>query len=234
MTPLTRFPRGVDLIDGLNSLVDRLNSVTPRSSATIRVSSVPGGSTLDVVKATSAGTNAVSVVVVKVTSNETGGGIYSGRILTDNSTADGSDELTMPEGMTVPDADDALVLNLDEDGEGRHSLLLNSYAVGLVVGSTSEATPRTIVAIPRGTARTATPDTVGAASEGSEAAESTTWARGTDDAPVDVWVTSRVGYFDAGDETLYAYLRKLSFAADGRLVGVSGETRVSVDVLEDC
>jgi hypothetical protein len=237
MTPISRFPQGVDLIDGLNQLVDRLNSVTPRSSATVRVSTTPGGSTFDTIKQTvvsSVSGDVKDAVVVKVIAAESGGGIYSGRILTGDSTADGGDELTMPEGMTVPDADNALVLNLDENGESRHGLVLNSYAVGLVVGSTTEGTPRTIVAIPRGQARTATPDTVGAASEGNEAADTATWAREADDAPVDVYVCSRVGYFDAGNETLYAYIRKLSFDASGRLVAVSAETRVSVDVPEAC
>ena len=41
-------------------------------------------------------------------------------------------------------------------------------------------------------------------------------------------------YYDAGDETWYAYFRDLTFTRDGRCVPASVETRVSIDVPEAC
>lgn len=81
-------------------------------------------------------------------------------------------------------------------------------------------------------AKRTSPTTVGNNAEGSESAESTTWSRGT--TPVDVWVLSRIGYFHAGDEKLYAYFRKLSYDGLGALYAVSAETRVEIDAPDDC
>jgi hypothetical protein len=83
--------------------------------------------------------------------------------------------------------------------------------------------------------------TIGSNSEGSESADSTsfdfTTGSGTSTATLEVWVTSRVGYFDAGDQTLYGYARKLTFNCDGGnlvLEQVSGETRYTIDVPTIC
>lgn len=76
-------------------------------------------------------------------------------------------------------------------------------------------------------------DTVGAASEGSEAAEGTTHTVSSGGA-VELWAQSRSGYFHAGDEKLYAYMRKLTFDSKGHLVSISAETRVEVDAPVDC
>lgn len=83
----------------------------------------------------------------------------------------------------------------------------------------------------------ASPATVGTNTEGVEAANATTWSKssppgGTDG--LDLWMISRVGYFHAGNRTLYAYARKLTFDSAGALRTVSDETRVTVDVPETC
>lgn len=51
-----------------------------------------------------------------------------------------------------------------------------------------------------------------------------------------VKLTVQVGtaYYDAGDETLYAYMQDLQFDANGHLVSISEETRVEIDIPEDC
>lgn len=77
------------------------------------------------------------------------------------------------------------------------------------------------------------PDTLGAASEGSETADSGTWTR-DGSTPLEFYVQSRSGYFESGNETLYQYLRKVTIDACGKIVSVGAETRVTVDVPEDC
>ena len=77
----------------------------------------------------------------------------------------------------------------------------------------------------------ATPAVVGAASEGTEAAETTIWdvtnqPSGKDG--LELWVQSRAGYFDAGNKKLYAYLRKVTLDSEGRVVLVSAETQVEI------
>ncbi len=75
--------------------------------------------------------------------------------------------------------------------------------------------------------------TLGAGSEGSETAASDTWtacgSTGLDD-----WRVTRVVYNDAGDEKLYAMMRKYTYDKTGKLYLVSAETRVTVDIPEDC
>ena len=71
--------------------------------------------------------------------------------------------------------------------------------------------------------------TLGDGTEGSATAGSTTWTADGTKGLVE-WYVSRVAYFDtATTPVLYAFLRKRTVAADGRLVSVSGETRVVVD-----
>lgn len=74
-------------------------------------------------------------VLVKVTGNATGGAQNVGRILTGSSTADGVGNLTMPEGMTVPAADNALILDLNGNGTAVWGLSANTFHIGLVVGT---------------------------------------------------------------------------------------------------
>lgn len=74
--------------------------------------------------------------------------------------------------------------------------------------------------------------TLGDATEGSEAENSSSWAIGS--GPVNVWMTSRVSYYEAGTETLWGYRRKFSYDSCGKLIAVSGETRYEVDVPTEC
>lgn len=179
-----------------------------------------------------------NTVLIKITGNASGGGQYNGRILSGTSTADGSGNLAMPEGLTVPAADNAIVLNEDEDGQATHWLKTDTFAVGETRGTYSD---KTIVVIPRGVPRIASPQTVGSSSEGSTTADTATWTRtattsGTNygDIPLTLWVVGRVVYDHAGDEKLYAMVRSLTFTADGKLNAVSGETQVEIDAPEDC
>ena len=47
-------------------------------------------------------------------------------------------------------------------------------------------------------------------------------------------VLARFAYADAGDEKLYAFYRDRTYDADGRLVRISAETRVTIDTPEAC
>jgi hypothetical protein len=72
--------------------------------------------------------------------------------------------------------------------------------------------------------------TLGAGSEGSETADTTTWTAGTTNGLAE-WYVSRVVYNDeAATPTLFAFLRKRTYDRFGRLYSVSGETKVTVDV----
>lgn len=167
-------------------------------------------------------------VIVKITGNASGGGKYNGRILTGTSTATGSGDETQPEGMTVPGSDDALVLNLDEDTLPTHWLATGSYALGRIVGSTGGLS---IVEIPHGSARIASPQVLGASSG---AAETDNWARNAvtsgvnyGDKPVTIQFITREAY-DTGTGEFNAYYRSATFAADGRMITVSAETKVEI------
>jgi len=85
-------------------------------------------------------------------------GMYKGSIFGGLSTADNSDQLVMPEGLTggtLSTVNNALVLNLAENRMNSHLLtsadMTNAqngrWHVGHIVGLTSETTPRWIVAI---------------------------------------------------------------------------------------
>lgn len=173
-----------------------------------------------------------SAVVVKITA-AAGAGEYSGRILAGGSSvAPGS--LAMPAGLSLPAADDALVLNVEEDGLTGNRLSVGSYAVGVVRGTSNETPPRKIIFIRGGVGRGDSPATLGSAAEGSETADSASWSRATSGAPVDVFVVTRTVYNESGDKTLYQFFRRLSFDARGLLSAVGPETRVVVDVTEPC
>ncbi len=78
-------------------------------------------------------------------------------------------------------------------------------------------------------------DEIGVGSEGSEAADSSTWLV-TGDPAKGALVTSqwRSGYFESGDETFYGYNRTMKFDRFGHFVGMVGETRATIDVPEIC
>lgn len=76
-------------------------------------------------------------------------------------------------------------------------------------------------------------DTVGGNTEGAEAADTDNWT-GNSTNGVDFYVMTRVAYFDAGDETLYGYIRKIEIDNKGHVYNISAETRVSIDVPVAC
>ena len=79
--------------------------------------------------------------------------------------------------------------------------------------------------------------TIGAASEGSETAATDTWDRENQvvgQFGLDEWYVSRVVYNHSGDEVLYKFMRMKTFDSLGRVITVSAETRVSIDVPETC
>ena len=89
-------------------------------------------------------------VIVKLTGDESGGGKYSGRILTGTSSATGSGNLAAADLGTVPGSDDALVLNLQEVGQSTHDIDTGGtqiYFFGTIKGYTSETPARAIVVI---------------------------------------------------------------------------------------
>lgn len=74
----------------------------------------------------------------------------------------------------------------------------------------------------------ATITTIGAASEGADAASTNTWTAGTANG-LSEWYVSRVVYNHTGDKKLYSFLRKRTYDSSGRLYSISAETRVEVD-----
>jgi hypothetical protein len=135
---------------------------------------------------------------------------------------------------TLATADDAVVWHVPEIalGASKHVLKTGVTYMGRPAGINSDGKAIIMVGVlPIG--ETASPTTLGSAAEGSETASTMSWAR-TSGTPLDLYLTTRVGYYDAGDETLYGYAVKLSFDAFGALIAVSGETRYGIDVPEDC
>jgi hypothetical protein len=174
-----------------------------------------------------------SAVVVKITGPAAGAGKYNGRILGGASSASPAGALAMPAGMTLPASDNALVLNTEEDGVTGHRLMTNTFAIGCVVGMTSEAQPRWIVMVRGGFGATASPAALGDGTGGALSADSTSWSKSTSGTPLNLWVQTRT-FWDTSGNVLYAYLRQLSLDARGLLIAVSGETRITVDTTQSC
>ncbi|HZL36327.1 MAG TPA: hypothetical protein VFC78_13495 [Tepidisphaeraceae bacterium] len=174
----------------------------------------------------------VDDAVVKITGPAGGAGEYLGQILGGKSNASASTNLAMPAGLSA--TLNALILNTEEDGLTGHRLASGSYAVGVVRGTTTDSPPRTIVVVRGGLGSQASPLTVCSTSNTSESPDTSTWSRDTDGLPINLYVVSRTVYNPAGDQTLYQFIRKLSFDARGILYAVSAETRDVVDVTEPC
>ncbi len=88
------------------------------------------------------------MTVVKITAIETGGGKYAGHLIIANSSAVAATNLAMPENMIDTGNNNALVLNLAENGLGDvHCLALNSFHIALGVGYTNETIPRAMALI---------------------------------------------------------------------------------------
>ena len=167
-----------------------------------------------------------TAVVVQITGAAGGGGKYDGNLVTGTSTATSSGNLAMPEGMQVGDA--VLILNPAEDGLSTHTLRAGTFHNAKIVAPGVVQ----IDCVPTG--NTASPTTLGGTSEGSETADTSHWSRSTDGTPLDLYVVTRMVYNESGDQTLYQFVRKLSFDACGLLIAVSAEARVTIDATEAC
>lgn len=77
-------------------------------------------------------------VIVKITSIAVGGNKFNARICTGANTAVAMGTLAMPEGLTVPANDNALVLNMNGDGIAAHMNLTGTYWNGQVTGITTD------------------------------------------------------------------------------------------------
>lgn len=165
-------------------------------------------------------------VVVTISGAGGGGGKYSGNLLVGISTASPAGNLAMPEGMQP--GPPVLILNPAEDGLFTHTLKPGTYhnATLLAPGIAQ------IDCVPIG--NTASPTTLGGTSEGSESADTSSWTRSTSGMPLDLYVVTRMVYNESGDQTLYQFVRKLSFDACGLLTAVSSEARVTIDATEAC
>lgn len=82
---------------------------------------------------------------------------------------------------------------------------------------------------------TGTPATIGSASE-TETADTGTWARASQGTSrgLTKTVLYRMAYNHSGDKVLYAYYRVETYDANGHLMSISAETRVSIDATEAC
>jgi hypothetical protein len=187
-------------------------------------------------------TNAIVPVVVKITATKGTGGQYDGTVMTGGLTLDGTGIYSLPGSLSAGDS--VLVVNDDEYGNSTHWVELNSYAEGVYDGSSStEGTPRPIIRIQRAKYRTGSPGTLGSSSERVTPDTTHTWDRtatggsstNLGDQPVELWVGTGVWYDDSsGTPALTQHMRKLTFAADGRLAAVSAETDYTIDTPDAC
>lgn len=129
----------------LNAAVDELNPLTVirGDEQFIAVKRGPGGSLVSLnIAAVLARVpkRAMASVLVEFTS-AAGGGKYNARIVVGlpDPTADPSDNLSMPEGMTIPDADNCIVYNLLESTTNR--VVLNHTYLGELRGVLDDGTP---------------------------------------------------------------------------------------------
>ena len=179
--------------------------------------------------------SAVATAVVEIVSAASGNGEYDGKILGGVASAGEGSALEMPMGMTAPTSNNALILDLEENGQSGHRLAAGSYAVGVIRGSTSDTPPRSIVFIGSGVGRTDSPTVLtGGSDPSSETADSTSWSKASDATPLNLNLVARVVYNPSGDQKLYAFVRTLSFDARGVLLSVGGEARVTVSDTESC
>ncbi len=176
-------------------------------------------------------------VTVRIASAISGaGGKYSGTIQIGTVTDDGLIDLILPQGQT--DGPSCLVENGDEDGQPTHWLEINSYANGFVVGISFEEPPRPIVRLIRGQYQTSGGPTLTTGTDTSP--DPSTWtaantASGTNYGNSSLTVqVQTASFWDSTTGTLSYNYRAFTFAADGRLVSVSGETNQLIDTTVAC
>lgn len=173
---------------------------------------------------------------VKISSAVSGQvGRYYGKVLSTAPNGSATGALAEANLGSVPSADDAVIWHVPEIklASAKHMLVADAHYEGRYVGTNSDGKKIILIsAMPIG--ETASPTTLGAASEGSEAADSSTWSRTTNGTPLQIYIQTRTAYYDAGDEKLYGYFRLFTYDACGLLISVGAETRVEVDVPEAC
>lgn len=76
-------------------------------------------------------------VLVTLTGSLTGGGQYAARLLRGSSNADGSTNLSLPQGLQTSPTDDILFLNPAETGLSTHVIPTGAYRLGRIVGAAS-------------------------------------------------------------------------------------------------
>lgn len=173
--------------------------------------------------------NAPDVVRFQISSDATGVGRYNIKRYSGSVNASG------PSFGTLSSTEDAIGFHKAEIDSGIdvNTLKAGIDYVGTSAGTDSLTGKPVVIFSPFPVGKTSSPTTLGAASEGSESADSSTWSR-DNGAPLDFWIHTRQAYFHAGDEKWYAYARKLSYDACGFLFAVSAETRIEIDAPEDC
>ena len=80
----------------------------------------------------------------------------------------------------------------------------------------------------------ASPYSMGEVTEGPEAASGEGFSNITQTSGLQFHTTCRIGYWHAGDEKLYAFVRTWCFDRWGHLVSISAETRIVIDTPELC
>lgn len=77
--------------------------------------------------------------------------------------------------------------------------------------------------------------TIGDSIEGTEAVDTETFdIGGNQTSPLDMYQESRIGYFEAGDEILYGYARRVRKDSNGMEYRVDTEVRYTVDTPDTC
>ena len=163
--------------------------------------------------------------VVQITATASGGGKYTGHLLSAPSSATSSGTLSMPEGLTS--GTNALILNEEEDGQTGHRLSIPCYAVGEIAGITAG---QAIVVIRGALGNISSPTSISASTL---SPDSTTWSKSTNGTPVTLTLQTRT-VWDSSAAILYAYQRTLSFDARGLLYAISAESQITVDTATAC
>jgi len=163
--------------------------------------------------------------VVQITATASGGGKYTGHLLSTPSSATSSGTLAMPEGLTSGTS--ALILNEEEDGQSGHRLAIPCYATGELAGIVAG---QAIVFIRGAPGAISSPSSIFGSGV---SADSGTWSKSTNATPVNITIQTRT-VWDTSSGTLYAYQRTLSFDARGLLYSISAESQITVDTATAC
>lgn len=168
-------------------------------------------------------------VPVVFSSTYTTGGCYNGKIL---GWSTGAAPGLLSAALTHPADDNAIIQVVEEDGLSGHGAQLGSYSVGVIRGYIDTDPPKAIVYVPSAKGRQDSPDVLGAAGEGAESADTSTWTRGG--TPITLYLQTRTFYDHGGSKILYGYQRPVKFDAMGKLYEIGPETRYVVDDVSDC